>query len=108
VEYVAKILGTVAAIERYALQRAGGGELHPAVPADFEVLHACELGPEPWTGWRSFIAVTTEPCFFDGRIAEVVQALCGVRVRILLPKPFDSEDPKACPLCVSEIDREYA
>lgn len=99
---MARILGTFAAVRRYALNRDGiDHRLDAAVPDEIDVLHAGVLGPEPWGGIRRRIADASEPMFlFDGRVFEVA---CGQYVKLLLPQPFDSEHPKACPRCMDAI-----
>lgn len=99
---MANVTGTFRAVERYDLVKdpvAGG--LDPAIPHDYGVLHAGLLGPEPWSGLRGEIADATEPIFlFGGKVFEVA---CGRYAKVLIPKPFDSEHPQACPRCMAAI-----
>ncbi len=68
---------------------------------EIDIVHACLLGPDPMTGALHDILDALEPVFLThGRL---VVAACGRHVRVLLPKPFDSEQPKACPRCLETI-----
>lgn len=99
---MANILDTVAAIRRYDRINVGG-ELHPTMPAEIDAFHAVLLDRAYLSSALRFIIDATAPHFLDGPVAEVVEAACGTRVRVLLPKPFDSEHPKACSRCMEAI-----
>lgn len=98
---MAKILGTFSAIERYELARSVDSVLDPYVPRDIKVVHACVLPPEPWTGIYQRVADAKEPLFAER--GHGLDAACGRWVKVYLPKPFDSEDPKACQQCKDAI-----
>jgi hypothetical protein len=109
-ETMAKILNTFAAVERYALRRDGHDHrLDPAVPDQIDIIHA-GVFPEDeqfWSKQHHVIADATEPVFATySWTAE--QSACGRTIKVFLPKPFDSEDPKACEKCVLAVFTDVA
>lgn len=100
-----KLLGTFAAIERYALVRDEVDHLLTAsAPKEYDVLHGCVLPEEePWTGIYAVVADADEPVVasrFDS-----LKSACGTRTKVFLPVPFDTDHPKACTHCADELGR---
>lgn len=101
---MAKVLGTFGAVERYVLRRDDvDHQLTAMVPEKVDVLHACLLPEEPWTGLHAVIADATEPVVASSQW-ESLQAACGRRTKVFLPVPFDTDHPKACQKCTEALD----
>ncbi|MGH3275462.1 MAG: hypothetical protein ACRDNZ_14215 [Streptosporangiaceae bacterium] len=99
---MAKILDTCVAVERWVWQRDEfGHQVDRVLSDDIGIMHACMVGPEPVRGLLAEVLDAREPVFAThGR---VIEAACGKYVRALLPEPFDSEHPQACPRCLDAI-----
>jgi hypothetical protein len=101
---MAKVVGTFAAIERWVRRRSEDHQLDPAVPEEYDALHACVLPEEPpTTGIVAQVLDSTEPVFAVYS-SEALQSACGRRVEVFLPQPFDDEHPKACPRCREAVE----
>jgi hypothetical protein len=97
-----EIVGTYVAVKDYELiADEVDRRVDPAVPLQIDLRHAAVLGPEPWMGVRAEIAQATEPVFIFR--AREFRAACGQWVKLVLPEPFDSDDPTACPQCADLV-----
>lgn len=81
----------LASLERYDQQRSEDHVVDKLLPEDPGVVHA-----NPNSGAK---VKRGHPRFADRH--EVWHALCGRRVKVLLPRAFDSTDPSACPRCAA-------
>jgi hypothetical protein len=98
---VVKILETCAALERWEWRRDGvDHRVDRVLPDEIGVVHACLLGENP-RGLRAEILDAKEPVFATHGV--VLDAACGRWLRVLLPEPFNSEHPKACPQCLDAM-----
>lgn len=104
---MAKVLGTFGAVERFVWVRDPIDHVSTAsAPEDYAVIHCCYLPPDlddnPWNKLYNVIADATEPVVSTGG-GEYLHAACGRFTKVWYPKPFDTDDPKACPECVAEL-----
>jgi hypothetical protein len=89
---------------RAALRRFDKGHLgHPELPADPGTVHALV-----YINARGVIDVARpkEPDYIEGW--HPAEAICGARVRTLLPIQFNTDDPDACPKCIQHAERWQA
>lgn len=106
---MAKRLGTFGAVERWVWKRDEVDHIStPSAPDDYPMIHCCYLPTDllddkPWNKLYNVIADATEPVVSSSR-TEFLYAACGRSTKVWLPKPFDTEDPKACPECVEALD----
>lgn len=64
-----------------------------------------DLDDNPWNKLYNVIADATEPVVSTGG-GGYLHAACGRSTKVWYP-PFETEDPKACPECLEELDSGY-
>lgn len=85
-----------ASLERYEhVAGADVGDLVPALPREPGPVHATATLATQRQGERG------TPGFLS--VASTEPTVCGAGVRVLLPVPFNPEDPDACPECAAGV-----
>jgi hypothetical protein len=94
-----KFDGIHAAYERYALQRSEDHRIDPVLPEDVGRVHA----------YQELLSFRVKPGLprFAAR-HETWVAVCGRRVKVLLPQRFEATDPSACEKCVRVLSEPPA
>ncbi|MFB0840183.1 MULTISPECIES: hypothetical protein [unclassified Arthrobacter] len=86
----------IAGLDRFDKTRDNGhGIAYPTLPVNIGKVHAISDFRWHRTG------IYTEPQFCDAPW-EYKLALCGAKVKVVLPKVFDPGDPDVCPGCAAE------
>jgi hypothetical protein len=102
-----KIADSRAAALRYGLARDSyGSDRHPVVPDDYGPVHAVLFDPPGSESRRMFPRPWLDNKFHDPvflRTREV--AACGLRVGLVFPVLFDTDEDDACPDCLREISK---
>jgi hypothetical protein len=96
---MAKFDGVHAAYVRFGLQRSEDHRVDPVLPEDPGVVHA-------YQELLSFRVKPGHPRFSAQH--EHWQALCGNRVKVLLPQRFETTDPSSCDACVQRLTDDLA
>ena len=86
----------MSALKRFSFERDPKTRLfHPVLPADFQEVHAIvDVSLAPRTSGNA-----KDPYFIEGT-EDFEIAMCGTKVKVVLPVKFNESDRQACKKCV--------
>ncbi len=90
----------MSALKRFDMHRDQQTKLFkPVLPEQFKEVHAIS---DP-SSVKRVAGSAREPYFMEGWEGYGI-ALCGAKVKVVLPVKFSSEDPKACKKCLEGLE----